>query len=128
MINIHHIGNNSSIPNWPTNNLEGLLDALNRWPLDPCLNMQVSAIEEGHLDAKPYCDRAWGGCAGHYNAKLKRTVYTATVPLYPEAPDALRYWGNFIGYSFGFTLDTDDPELIARLDAAISANLAKFQR
>lgn len=118
MLNIHHIGHSSSIPGWPTNDLEGLFDALSRWALDPRLNMQASAEE------KPYCERAWGGCVRLYNDKLKRTVYTATVPLYPEAPDALRYWGNFTGYSFGFTLDTDDPELITRLDAAIAANIA----
>ncbi len=53
------------------------------------------------------------------------TVYHYGKPCHPEAPDAVSYLGNFIGYSFAFNLDTDDPQLIATLDAAIADNLER---
>lgn len=122
MIKIHHIGRPTTIPGWPqADTIEGLLDALSRWTLDPRLDLREP--EERHLPA--YRGRAWGSCTGRWNPEKHRTIYTATKPIYPDSPDAVRYTGNFIGYSFGFTLDTDEPELIARLDAAIAQNMAR---
>ena len=46
-------------------------------------------------------------------------------PIYPEHPDSVQYCGNFLSYSFGFSLATDEPELIKRLDAAIAANIER---
>lgn len=47
-------------------------------------------------------------------------------PIYPGSPDARRFFGNFIGLSRVFTIDTDVEAQIAKMRAAISANLAKF--
>lgn len=60
-----------------------------------------------------------------YNPILERRVAVGTKPIYPEHPNAVRYCGNFVGYSFAFWLVTDDETLIARLDAAIKANLSR---
>lgn len=48
--------------------------------------------------------------------------YDDTGPLHSEAPEAVRFWGNFFTVSAVFEIDTDEPELIARLTAAIRAN------
>lgn len=37
-------------------------------------------------------------------------------------PGVVRFWGNFLSRSHVFCIDTDDPELIERLTAAIRAN------
>jgi hypothetical protein len=53
------------------------------------------------------------------------TRYVLTEPIDPEHPMMWSYSGNFLGYSFGFHVTTDDPEVIARLDAAIAANMQR---
>lgn len=45
-------------------------------------------------------------------------------PIHAEAPDARRFFGNFANYSHVFCIDTDEPEIIERLRAAIAANMA----
>lgn len=122
MLKIDHIGTHCTIEGWPRpNSLEGLLDALGRWTLNPRLDMR----EPGEEHLPPYRERAWGHCVGRYDFQKHRTVYEATKPLFPDSPDAVHYFGNFIGYSFGFSLHTDDPEVIGQLDAAIAANMAR---
>jgi hypothetical protein len=37
----------------------------------------------------------------------------------------VRFWGNFLHLSHVFSIDTDEPDLIARLTAAIQANMAR---
>lgn len=49
-------------------------------------------------------------------------VYKDIGPIYPEAPTAVRFWGNFYDYSHVFQVDTDEPEIITRLTTAIRAN------
>lgn len=112
---------------WPSNDLEGLFDALSRWPLDR--RVDLSHLPEYRSDPlnAPFRGRAWGSCEGRYNASLGRTVYVATKPIYPEYPNAVRYCGNFVGYSFGFWLDTADDDLVQRLDRAIAENLSRFK-
>jgi len=39
-----------------------------------------------------------------------------------EDSDRIKVWGNFFTVSYGFDVETDDPELIERFLAAISAN------
>lgn len=51
-------------------------------------------------------------------------VYQDTGPLYPEHPDAVCFTGNFWRKSSVFQIYTDDPELVAKLTAAILANQA----
>lgn len=48
-------------------------------------------------------------------------------PIYPDSPDAVRFFGNFAEVSHGFTLDLDDAGLIERMRAAIEQNIATFQ-
>lgn len=45
-------------------------------------------------------------------------------PLYPGAPDAVRFWGNFYDVSAVFSVDTDEGFIIEKLTAAIRANQA----
>jgi hypothetical protein len=55
---------------------------------------------------------------------LGNDQYQDLGPVYPEAPDAVRFWGNFLELSAVFEVDTDEPELIDRLTSAIRANQA----
>lgn len=128
MIIAAQIGSTASIPNWPTNDLDGLFDALQRWPLDKRLDLSKDPQFEGERGLAPFRGLAWGHCVFQYNAKLQKRVLVNTKPIHPEHPDAVRYCGNFVGYSFGFWLDTDDAELIQRLDSAIATNLAVMQQ
>lgn len=34
----------------------------------------------------------------------------------PEFPDAIRFWGNFFTVSHVFSIDTNDPDVIATID------------
>lgn len=45
-------------------------------------------------------------------------------PIYPESPDARRFFGNFAEVSHVFCIDTDEPELLERLRTAIADNMA----
>lgn len=112
------IGNaHAAIEGWPTSDIDGLLDAMKRWPLDPGFNSPN--------DIAPFRCRAWKSVcvSGHGRSR----VYEEVCPLYPEHPEAVQYLGNFLSYSFGFMVETDCPELIERLDAAIAANLKAHQ-
>lgn len=120
------IGNRSTIPGWPGNNLEGLFDALQRWTLCP---RNEGTDDPGHPHAsysKPFRCLAWGNCIAQAipESNCSKTRYIGTKPLYLEHPDAVSYFGNFLGFSFGFRLDTADPALIEKLDALIAANMA----
>jgi hypothetical protein len=121
------VGRKTTIPGWPDNTIEGLFDALSRWALDPsCLILDESP---------PIVPAAWGdplkGAAwrcrqqGRHDLGYHRTEYILTAPIYPDHPFCVHYNGNFAGYSFGFQVATDDPDLIARLDAAIAENIAR---
>lgn len=48
--------------------------------------------------------------------------YTDGGRIHPDAPGAVRFFGNFARLSCGFSVDTDEPETIERLTAAIRAN------
>lgn len=127
MLHITYIGHDSRIPGWPeSGTIAGLLDALSRWELDPGMNYDGDETFTPHPDRKPYRCPALRCVGSHYDHEQGRTVYVDGPPIHPEAPDAVQFFGNFVGYSFGFSFETDDRELIARLDAAIAANLAKF--
>ena len=47
-------------------------------------------------------------------------------PYDPERPEMVRAWGNFRTLACGWSIDTDDPGLIATLTAAYAANHARF--
>jgi hypothetical protein len=123
MIIAANIGTPTGIENWPTNDLEGLFDALNRWPLDKRLDYSKEPEFIGRYGNAPFRGAAWGHCVMQYSDVLQKRIAVATKPIYPEYPKAVRYCGNFIGYSFAFLLDTDDTDLISRLDHAIAENM-----
>ena len=58
------------------------------------------------------------GVESYETGKLE---YVDGDPIYPEA-GVVRFWGNFETCSHVFQIDTSDPELIAKLTAAIRAN------
>lgn len=122
MLHIQHIGRPfPGRSDWPeAGTLAGLFDALSRWALSPHQNMTGHPELQPHPLRGPYKSPALR-CAGKVGG-----VYRYGAPVYPDAPRAVSYSGNFLGYSFGFSLATDDPELIARLDAAIAWNLANL--
>lgn len=117
-----------TIPGWPSNDLEGLFDALARWDLDRRLDYSNEPEFAGKPGVAPFRSRAWGHCVQQYDETLQKRVWVGTRPIHPEHPDAVRYFGNFLEHSFGFWLDTDDPELIARLDGAIAENLCRRRK
>ena len=45
--------------------------------------------------------------------------------VYPNAADTVRIRGNFASVSCAFLVDTDEPDLIARLRAAINENMRR---
>lgn len=118
------IGTNSGIANWPTNDLDGLFDALKRWPLDIRFDLSTDPAYAECPGTAPFRGRAWGNCVFQYNEVMKKRVAVATKPIYPDHPNAVRYCGNFVSYSFGFWFDTYDADLISRSDHAIAENLA----
>lgn len=121
-----NIGSHTTIAGWPTGDIAGLFDALQRWPLD---RRQDLSKEPGYSErpgSAPFRGLAWGHCHMQYNQELQKPIAVATKAIYPDHPNAVRFCGNFTGQSFGFWLDTDNKYLIERLDAAIAANMTKF--
>lgn len=121
----YEIGRPTTIPNWPTNDLDGLFDALKRWKLEKWLNMEHSKSLEPHSLRGPYRGRAFKYAGKRWSVEHNCMVYLNGEPVYPEHPNAVSYWGNFEGYSFGWTVSTDDPELISKLDSAIKENMER---
>jgi hypothetical protein len=126
MLQIDYIGTKTTIPGWPENTIEGLFDALERWELDGRLNHAGDPRFTPHPDRKPFRWPALRSGGSSYSQELGCAVYLDGPPIYPDAPDAVSYCGNFVGYSFGFHLTTDDRALIERLDAAIAKNLQAY--
>lgn len=125
---VHHAGHRNTIPGWPTADLAGIFDALERWDLDPTF----VTMNDGHTFTPeapdtPYRCLNWR-CKETMQTSLEgvQTIrYILTQPIDPEHPLAQSFSGNFLEYSFGFHVTTDDPEVIARLDAAIAANMQR---
>lgn len=126
---VFDIGRPTTIPNWPTNDLAGLFDALSRWDLDPRLDFTNDPHIEPHPQHAPFRCPALRSAGKRYDVAKGHYVYLRSdEPIHPEAPNAVSYCGNFLGYSFGWNVATDDPDLIARLDAAIAANLNRSRK
>ncbi|HLF10115.1 MAG TPA: hypothetical protein VJA26_02785 [Gammaproteobacteria bacterium] len=93
--------------------LSALFDRLQTDALDPwwgeCMELAHSCIETR-------------------DEHTRQLVYIDTGPIYDDAPDAVRFCGNFETYSHGFCIDTDDAEVIEVLLAAIRANAARRNR
>lgn len=89
--------------------IEALFERLQKYALDPAFERY------GDFCFKPYhWTRDDGG----------KIIDDLTRPLYPDAPDTRRVFGNFFDVSGVFNLDTDEQELIAKLRALIAANKA----
>lgn len=132
MTKVMYIGSPSTIPGWPSNDIEGLFDALSRWTLHPDCDFSEEPPVVPMAWHSPFKCPAW--CEARYFNRTvdgcERRYYMGTKPIYPDHPDAVAYSGNFLGYSFAFSLHTDDEGLIARLDSAIAENMRspEYQR
>lgn len=116
----------TKIPGWPSNDLEGLFDALQRWTLCPRCEGADDPEHPHARFSKPFRCLAWGHCISEripaFN--FSKVRYIGTQPIHADHPEAVSYSGNFLEYSFGFRVDTDDPALIEKLDVLIAANMA----
>jgi hypothetical protein len=74
-----------------------------------------------HFDGESIFDRAHASKQVRYEGGDK---YIDLGPMYPEAPYAVIFCGNFAELSAGFHVVTDDAEVIEVLLAAIQSNLA----
>ena len=108
MLNI--ISNGSKWAGEEPDSINELLSLLRREPLDPSFEAYGNFVHPA-LRARVEYD----GC---------NTVYVDGDPIYPDAPDAVRFFGNFFTTSHAFTIDTDEPAIIETLTAAIRANQA----
>lgn len=121
------IGSRTTIPNWPSPDLQGLFQALQNWTLDPRIAEVSDDPEHPHAEFDAPCRcLAWGNCVAEPIVEQNmRPRYVGTQPIHEGHPNAVSYCGNFLGYSFGFTVETDDPALIAELDRLIAENMAR---
>lgn len=120
------IGTFITIPGWPSNDLDGLLDALQRWTLSPRFDFADDPNYPHAKYMRPFRCLAWGHCITERRPELSFTNvrYIGTQPRYAEHPEAVSYFGHFLEYGYGFRVDTDDPALIEKLDGLIVANMA----
>ena len=58
-----------------------------------------------------------------YMANRTEPKWIDGAPIYPDAPDARRFFGNFANLSHVFTIDLADAGLIDRMRAAIRDNI-----
>ncbi len=116
--------NSNNIPGWPTSDLNGVFDALSRWTLDPFLEGNPKYATEGE-EFEPFSCKAWTCDDGKFIPELNVRQYKLIAPIHPEAPDAISFEGNFIGYSFGFRVETNDVALMEKLRKAIADNMAR---
>lgn len=114
------------IDGWPSSDLDGLFQALDQWTLDPRLDTSADDPDHPHAQFQaPFRGLAWVACRCEPiegSGGLRRR-YVGTKPLFEGHPQALYYVGNFLGYSFGFQLVTDDQALIEELDRRIARNM-----
>lgn len=128
-LKIDGIGGAGNIPGWPERDtIAGLLDALSRWRLDMRLDYSRSQQFIPHPERKPFRSACLRYAGKRYSASKGIYVYEGGPPMYPDAPDVVRYLGNFVGYSYGFSLDTNDLAIIRQLDEAISQNIERQQQ
>lgn len=87
--------------------------------LDYLLNM----LAEHPLDPVIHDIGFWGNARQAVpGSDPEDDVFVDGPPIYPDAPNAIRFCGNFMEISSGFCIDTDEPDLIAKLTKAIQAN------
>lgn len=121
------IGHKCVIAGWPSNDLSGLVQALRQWVLDPRMSMHGEDPDHPHAEYSNYFrGLCWGTCVREpVKGDPFRTRYVGTKPIHPKHPNAVRYCGGFLGYSYSFWLDTDDPAMISFLDGLIADNMKR---
>jgi hypothetical protein len=92
-------------------------DRARRWPRDNYMDDPIGRLVEV-LSAHPLDPRFSPG----FLIRLNPLHHATDEPLYPAGTVA--FGGNFYDLTFSFNLATNDPATIARLTAAIHANLA----
>lgn len=122
----YSIGSKANITGWPSNDLAGLIQALQQWTLDPWMNFAGSDATHPHVRFEaPFRTLAWCSCVVEpIPGAVHRKRFVGTRPIHAEHPVAVRFSGNFLDYSFGFSIDTDDQKLIQLLDDLIAKNMA----
>jgi len=89
--------------------IDKLIEVLGQHTLDPRFE------KHGNFIYKPY--HAKRDEQGEFVDDLDK-------PIFPDHPDAVNIWGNFLEVSHVFNIHTDEPVVIDRLSAAIRANQA----
>lgn len=97
---IEILSNGSKWAGQEPDSIDVLLDVLNREPLDPTFENCGDFI-----DPSP----TWG-------------KYGTTPSPYPDNPNVVSFFGNFLKVSHVFNIHTDDTEIIEKLTVAIRAN------
>lgn len=118
-----HFGRPLNRPDWPTNDFEGAIKALGMWIPDPRLDYS-GCPSLPHRKGTPFSsENLKSGCVRKWINGVN--CYIGTQDLYPDHPNAVAFFINFIHYSFGINLITEDPDEIARMRAAIAGAMAR---
>lgn len=119
---IHIESNGSRWGSSPPATLDELLEVMAREPLCP----SFLGLMDGPDDT-PYEGAARIAVRNPDRSRAESSDVPAWIdgdPIHPGYPDARRFFGNFVEVSHAFCVDTDEPEVIERLRAAIAANIA----
>lgn len=93
-------------------------------PLSKLFEMLAThPLDKRHDDGDCFMTRAHGG-EPIYDG-LRVVDISDTGPIYPEHPHAVHFAGNFRTYAHGFSIYTDDAEVIEVLRDAIKANMQR---
>lgn len=104
--------------------MRALVQILKAEPLHPACDMRDTSEWGSGEVQMPFRGLCWGDCKYVPIAGTGQRQLIGTKPIHPDHPEAVRYCGNFFETSLAFELDTDDPALIAFLDALIAENMA----
>jgi len=107
-------GNGSKWAGGREDPLSKLFERLEQCPLDPRWEEcgEFAWIAHDSIRRRQYDDK--GTFIGYY--------YEDAGPIYDDAPYAVEFCGNFYGVSAGFSIVTDDPEIVEVLLEAIHKN------
>lgn len=121
-------GSHCNRDDWPeVNTINGALQALKMWALEPRLDHSNSPHLPGWTGS-PFCAEAPCYTFGESRWQVEACCmgyYSSDRLVYPDHPNAVCFTMNFIGYSFGGSIWTDDPEVIKTLKDAIRENMQK---
>lgn len=102
-----------------------LFELLEKYTLRPDLeNMGLRCFDYDEFSA-PFRSAARCAVRRYYCPKRNSDVYVGTKPIYPEHENMVSFSGAFLEASYAFRIDTNEPDTIAQLDAAIAQNMDK---